>query len=67
MSPEKPKRGDATETTAAGGVDLDVEAEPARGIWASRLDYFISCLGYSVGLANLWRFPYLVYKNGGGN
>ncbi|XP_056277481.1 sodium- and chloride-dependent betaine transporter-like [Pseudoliparis swirei] len=37
-----------------------------RGHWASKKEYMLVVAGNVVGLGNVWRFPYLCYKNGGG-
>uniref|UniRef100_A0A8D2MGZ3 Uncharacterized protein n=1 Tax=Zonotrichia albicollis TaxID=44394 RepID=A0A8D2MGZ3_ZONAL len=46
-----------------GDEDLEAENRPA---WNSKLQYILAQIGYSVGLGNVWRFPYLCQKNGGG-
>uniref|UniRef100_A0A8C4RH84 Transporter n=1 Tax=Erpetoichthys calabaricus TaxID=27687 RepID=A0A8C4RH84_ERPCA len=37
-----------------------------RSQWSKKAEYFLSVAGQIVGLGNIWRFPYLCYKNGGG-
>ena len=37
-----------------------------RGSFTSRIGFVLAAAGSAVGLGNIWRFPYLAAKNGGG-
>lgn len=37
-----------------------------RAMWTNSLDFLMSCIANSIGLGNVWRFPFVAYENGGG-
>jgi len=46
-------------------TEEEEDEELDRGHWGSKAEFILSCIGFSVGIGNVWRFPYLAYKNGG--
>ncbi|XP_037953510.1 sodium-dependent nutrient amino acid transporter 1-like isoform X2 [Teleopsis dalmanni] len=34
--------------------------------WGNGIEFLFSCISLSVGLGNIWRFPYIAFQNGGG-
>lgn len=34
--------------------------------WGSNLSFILAMIGSAVGLGNIWRYPYVLYSNGGG-
>ncbi|XP_013875424.1 sodium-dependent neutral amino acid transporter SLC6A17 [Austrofundulus limnaeus] len=54
-------------STAPGKSLLpEQDLEDGRPAWNNKLEYILAQVGFSVGLGNVWRFPYLCQKNGGG-
>ncbi|MFO7802812.1 MAG: sodium-dependent transporter [Desulfovermiculus sp.] len=37
-----------------------------REQWGTRIGFILAAVGSAIGLGNIWRFPYMVYDNGGG-
>lgn len=47
-------------------LDMGSAQPCTRGQWSSKTEFVLAVAGQIIGLGNVWRFPYLCYKNGGG-
>ncbi|KAM6087455.1 sodium-dependent neutral amino acid transporter B(0)AT1 [Chlamydotis macqueenii] len=45
---------------------IEKEEADSRPKWDNKAQYMLTCVGFCVGLGNVWRFPYLCQSHGGG-
>ncbi|KAK2587414.1 hypothetical protein KPH14_003128 [Odynerus spinipes] len=46
--------------------DVPIKKTQERAQWGNDKEFLMSCIAMSVGLGNIWRFPFTAYENGGG-
>jgi hypothetical protein len=66
---------DASEETESSGESLEFssdvkmsarKAETEKIKFTSTFSTYMTLIGFSVGMSDFWRFPFLAYRNGGG-
>ncbi|XP_030002853.1 sodium-dependent neutral amino acid transporter B(0)AT1-like [Sphaeramia orbicularis] len=45
---------------------MEKEEVDDRPKWDNKAQYILTCVGFCIGLGNVWRFPYLCQSHGGG-
>lgn len=64
MTVSLPKLGPRQATSMKQGADMDPQL--SRPTWSKQIEFTLAGIGCAVGLGNVWRFPYLCYRSGGG-
>lgn len=53
-------------TTSVPNGHPQAPQQSERGYWGTKAEFILTVMGAIIGPGNVWRFPYLCYRNGGG-
>ena len=58
--------GNKNQRSKSENINMIKEEKVDRDRWGKDIEFLFSCIALSVGLGNIWRFPFVALENGGG-
>ncbi|XP_033741959.1 sodium- and chloride-dependent glycine transporter 2-like [Pecten maximus] len=60
------EKEEVVEIGLLGDKKINNDVSSKREVFSRKIEYMLALIGYTIGLGNVWRFPYLCMRNGGG-